>query len=111
MKPRSLFSALRLLFNAGILAAAVANHCPPALILLLSTGSLLINLPEFLALGYALRGSPDRMADVKALAALPAFFLLWLRSVLLASISRAAWLRVRPVQIPAGLNETAPASN
>ncbi|MCJ7569496.1 MAG: glycosyltransferase, partial [Anaerolineales bacterium] len=52
MKPRSLFSVLRLLFNAGILAAAIANHRSPAFIQLLIVGSLWINLPEFLALGY-----------------------------------------------------------
>ncbi len=111
MKPRSLFSVLRLLLNVGIFVIAIANHLSPAFIHLLTIGSLLINLPEFLALGYAIWRSPDRLADLKALAALPAFTLLWMQSVLLASISRSNWLRVRPVYVPTGSNETAPAAN
>ena len=111
MKPRSLFSVLRLLLNAGIFAAALSNHYSPEFIQLLILVSLWINLPELLALGYAIWQSPDRMADFKALTALPAFFLLWLRSVLLASVSRSNWLRARPVHVQTGLNETAPAAN
>ncbi len=106
-KPRSLTvparaGALLLLAWAAPGLGKVGDVCQVILVL-----SLLVDAA---ALAAAVSLSPDPRSALRALVRLPAFLLVWLRSLLLAVRSRDGWLRARPSSHDAGMTSPGPAS-
>jgi len=106
-KPRSLTvparaGAILLLAWAGPGLGKVGDVCQVILVL-----SLLVDAA---ALAAAVSLSPDPGSALRALFRLPAFLLVWIRSLILAARSRDGWLRARPHPHDAGVTSPGPAS-
>ena len=104
-KPRSLVFFVKII--AAILSAIIAGKYGEYAFFLLSFSALMI-LGIFLhsiAILFSLRYMEKGGSAIKTLLAIPFFFLLWIRSFLLAVITNEPWLRSRPLVFNTVVNE------
>jgi len=96
-KPRSLVFVVKI--AAAILSAILAGKSGESAYLFLTFSALMI-LSVFLhsvAILFSLRYLEKGGSAIKTLLAIPFFFLLWVRSFLLAVVTNEPWLRSRPL--------------
>ena len=96
-KPRSLVFIVKI--AAAILSAIIAGKYGDYAFFFLTFSALMILsiCIHSLAILFSLRYLEKGVSKIKTLLAIPFFFLLWLRSFLLAVVTNESWLRSRPL--------------
>jgi cellulose synthase/poly-beta-1,6-N-acetylglucosamine synthase-like glycosyltransferase len=94
LKPKTLLIPLKALLTAGALTGAILWGGVFWILASIGTLSLMYDGGTFL---YGVKFAPDRREALRALALIPLYMIMWLRSLALSSISGNTWHRVRPI--------------
>lgn len=94
LKPKTLLIPLKALLTAGALTGAILWGGVFWILASIGTLSLMYDSGTFL---YGVKYAPDRREALRALALIPLYMIMWLRSLALSSISGNTWHRVRPI--------------